>query len=694
MLNFKELEILQVFSEKDCILLSELSGKFNVTERSIRYNIEKINQMLEMLGYNPIYKNEKGNYVLDKNQDLQKLRSYTYELEVFSQEERREIIKIILAFDKDGINIDLLSKKLEVSRTTSKNDFEIVKNDLKFYELEVRKKNKSGSIISGSPGNIEKFKLKLLSKYIDILYENRKRKKFEKELHRIMEKNILDINYDVIKTCIKRIIEKFSIQLSDETFKVIFSSMLIIIQRNTLEIDKNKDKLVEELFLKNTEEYRVLCKEISVIERKLNIKFHKNDLLKISDLILGVNSLSHTTEFYKNWIEIELLAKKIISIVSNNMYIDITRDKILFKCLVHHLKPTIYRIKKGIKLETIIFEQIEKDKDALYKATKKACKEIEKIIEAAIPEDELLLLVMHFKASIERNRKNPKKKVLLVCSLGYGTANLIAENIKLNYSVEIIDILPYYIAKESLKQYTNIDFIITTIDLDKNIIDKGTKFIKINPILTMEDIEKLNRMNFQHNNQTIFMSELIETIKEEVTIPNKPRLVELIESKFPNKIINDLNRKEYDILDILKPKHIKLNMHAKNWQEVIIAGGKILYEDGCIELPYIDDMLEMGVAYSDYFTLSDGVAIPHAKNEENIKKTGIVLITLDKPVAFFNGKEVDTFFIFSIFKGYEYLNAISNLVDLIFKYNIRDYILKEKSIDKIITYISKVIEKN
>lgn len=49
-----------------------------------------------------------------------------------------------------------------------------------------------------------------------------------------------------------------------------------------------------------------------------------------------------------------------------------------------------------------------------------------------IPEDELFLLIIHFKASIERNR--PKHvKILLVCSLGYGTATLLAQNIRDTY---------------------------------------------------------------------------------------------------------------------------------------------------------------------------------------------------------------------------------------------------------------------
>ena len=48
-LNLKEIEIFNIFISSDEVNINELAGKFYVTERSIRYNIEKINQVLDTM---------------------------------------------------------------------------------------------------------------------------------------------------------------------------------------------------------------------------------------------------------------------------------------------------------------------------------------------------------------------------------------------------------------------------------------------------------------------------------------------------------------------------------------------------------------------------------------------------------------------------------------------------------------------
>ena len=128
----------------------------------------------------------------------------------------------------------------------------------------------------------------------------------------------------------------------------------------------------------------------------------------------------------------------------------------------------------------------------------------------------------------------------------------------------------------------------------------------------------------------------------------------------------------------------------KNWHEAIIFGGKVLESRGYISSSYIDDMLEMSNKYSEYIVISEGVAIPHSKNKRNVFKTGMMLLTLKNPVTFPAGQSVDTFFIFSIYKKQEHLNAISELIDLILKYDIRSYLKKESRKKNVIKFISNV----
>ncbi|MCP1222976.1 BglG family transcription antiterminator [Sebaldella sp. S0638] len=687
----KEIEIFNIFISSDEVNINELAGKFYVTERSIRYNIEKINQVLELLNFNTIQKTKKGYLTLSKNQNLNRMLDFLKELEILSPYERMEILKLTLALDPNGLNINRLYKKLEVSRTTLKKDFDEVKRELSESELLVEQVKKRGLQISGEYEDIEKFRIKFLMKYLQLYLDNRPGKSFEKIILSMM-KDIFKLNNPkLVRKFIKDVAKNLEIIISDEPFGIIASYMLIAILSNKSGKDNSQEPvMLEERFLKETDEYIAIMNHIGEIETAEGIKFRNTQILKLADLVLGSNSFHIENDFYENWIEIDLLAKKLINNVNKRIEVDISNDEILFRCLIHHLKPTIYRIKKGVRIVNPIFENMKIKKDDFYYYVKEATEELRNMLGQEIPEDELFLLIIHFRASIERNRPKHVKKVLLVCSLGYGTATLLAQNIRDTYEVEIMEILPYYALRESIKEYKGIDLIITTVDIKESKKPKDVPVIKINPIFTLEDIKILNEANLEQSNKTILLSEIIDGIEKETKILNREKLIDSLSTKLENKIINDIGKKKVEILEILKEENIYLNQEVKNWQEAIIFGGKVLESKGYISSSYIDDMLEMSNKYSEYIVISEGVAIPHSKNKRNVFKTGMMLLTLKNPVTFPAGQSVDTFFIFSIYKKQEHLNAISELIDLILKYDIRSYLKKESRKRNVIKFISNV----
>jgi mannitol operon transcriptional antiterminator len=690
-LNLKEIQIFNIFISSEEVSINELANKFYVTERSIRYNIEKINQVLELLNFNPIQKNKKGSLTLSKNQNLKKMLDFLKELEVLSPYERMEILRLTLALDPNGLNINQLYKKLEVSRTTLKKNFDEVKSELTESGLRVEQVKKKGMQISGENEDIEKFRIKFLMKYIQLYLDNKPGKSFEKIMLNMMKEIFKLNNPKLVKKFIKNVAKDLGIIISDEPFGIIAAYVLIAISYNKSERRNLQESvIVEERFLKETDEYKSIIANIGEIEKEERIKFGNSQIMKLTDLVLGSNSFNIENDFYESWIEIDLLAKKLINAVNKRIETDISNDEILFRCLIHHLKPTIYRIKKGVKIVNPVFENIKIKKDDFYCYVKEATYELEEMLGQQIPEDELFLLIIHFRASIERNRLKHIKKVLLVCSLGYGTATLLAQNIRNIYEVEIMEILPYYALKESVKEYQEIDLIISTVDIKESKNPKGIPVVKINPIFTSEDIQMLNEANLEQSNKTILLSEIINVIEEETQIINREKLIESLSVKLENKIINDIGKKKVEILEILEEENIYLNQEVKNWQEAIIFGGKILELKGYISSSYIDDMLEMSNKYSEYIIISEGVAIPHSKNKRNVFKTGIMLLTLRNPITFPAGQSVDTFFIFSIYKKQEHLNAISELIDLILKYDIRSYLKKESKQSNVIKFISNV----
>lgn len=73
---------------------------------------------------------------------------------------------------------------------------------------------------------------------------------------------------------------------------------------------------------------------------------------------------------------------------------------------------------------------------------------------------------------------------------------------------------------------------------------------------------------------------------------------------------------------------------AENWQEAIRRAGELLLENGDIEEKYIDNMIDSVHKLGPYMVLTKGFALAHAAPSEVVKRTGISLINLEKPVDF------------------------------------------------------------
>ena len=266
-LNLKEIEIFNIFISSDEVNINELADKFYVTERSIRYNIEKINQVLELLNFNTIQKTKKGYLTLSKNQNLNKMLDFLKELEILSPYERMEILKLTLALDPNGLNINRLYKKLEVSRTTLKKDFDEVKRELSESGLLVEQVKKMGLQISGEYEDIEKFRIKFLMKYLQLYLDNRPGKSFEKIILSMMKDIFRLNNPKLVKNFIKDVAKNLEIIISDEPFGIIASYMLIVMLNNKSGKDNLQEPVMtEERFLKETDEYLAIMKHIGEIE--------------------------------------------------------------------------------------------------------------------------------------------------------------------------------------------------------------------------------------------------------------------------------------------------------------------------------------------------------------------------------------------------------------------------------------------
>ncbi|AXF77513.1 PTS ascorbate transporter subunit IIA [Erwinia tracheiphila] len=81
-------------------------------------------------------------------------------------------------------------------------------------------------------------------------------------------------------------------------------------------------------------------------------------------------------------------------------------------------------------------------------------------------------------------------------------------------------------------------------------------------------------------------------------------------------------------------RSIRLQVDVDNWQQAVRTGVDLLTEAGVVEPRYYQAILDGVGRYGPYFVIAPGLAMPHARPEEGVLKTGFSLVTLKKPVRF------------------------------------------------------------
>lgn len=88
--------------------------------------------------------------------------------------------------------------------------------------------------------------------------------------------------------------------------------------------------------------------------------------------------------------------------------------------------------------------------------------------------------------------------------------------------------------------------------------------------------------------------------------------------------------------DVINEQTVEVNIEAKNWEDAVRFGGKLLESDGAIESRYIDAMVSTVKKMGPYIVIAPGIAMPHARPEAGANKIRIGLIKLKAPVKFGN----------------------------------------------------------
>lgn len=637
------LKIVEYLYQSKRTSYKEVEKVLGIKERYVRYDVERINEILISNDLEPIIKKSKGILELPNHFEIE-LFETNHEF-LYSQEERSSLMLLMLLFDNRRLRLSQISKDLQVSRSTIKNDMadlekELLKNNIKIYYDRY-------FYLDGDEKICAKLMINELKYYISLIKRQDNLNSFQQYVINIFDHAFHDVSLLRIIILIDCMLEDMECILTDDSYNWYVANILTIIW---FIINDIKPPL--ELNFLNR--YNVRFNSfIHGLEELLGKKITEEQSCSIVRL-LNYTSKHVGFDDDLDLITIESIILKLVSRMSVEMEVHFQNDAILIEGLFNHIDPLIKRIRAGVTFDEDVMAILTTENMGIYDIVSQVISEIE-ILREITSQSEIAYLAIHFIASIKRLETNAMKRILLVCGYGYGTTTMLKETLLNEYQVDIVDTIPEY-KVTTYQNFNQIDLIITTMKLNLNI-----EYLQVHPILTQQDHQHLMAAGVARR-KTLSNYYAINNRLDFLTDDDRLRVLQVIRQEMGyhnHNLPKSINR----LSDMLNVKEIVICDKKMTWQEAVIQSCNILEINGSVDDEYKNSIFAMLKENGNYSVTDGAFALLHGASDEHVYQTAMSLI-INKQVVEFSEKKVNIIFCLSSKDQKEHIPAIISLMKL------------------------------
>ncbi|MCH0400767.1 PRD domain-containing protein, partial [Enterococcus faecium] len=126
--------------------------------------------------------------------------------------------------------------------------------------------------------------------------------------------------------------------------------------------------------------------------------------------------------------EYAMSVHKLIERMSEIEKIDLTQNDRLYQSLLYHVPAMVLRLKKGIKIQNPLLENIKSQYSELFSIVWYAMSILEEEFDVTLTDDEVSLILIHFQIAIEDQSK--ANNIIIICQYGISSAQLIYNKVR------------------------------------------------------------------------------------------------------------------------------------------------------------------------------------------------------------------------------------------------------------------------
>ena len=617
LLDKRSTAVLQVLLQAATFIsVQELMKQFQVSRRTIYYDIEKINdwlcqQELEFVQYTY----GKGFFLNDQVKDqVAKQISHVMPSAYLSVEDRQIYVALMCILRGGKIGTQQLMDETEVSRNTVLQDIKDLKNKWAKKGISLTYSYKDGYEVKGSESDIRN----LLYIHITELLSQHQ----EELLKRVMK---ADYEYSLIYNWLVECEDKLGMAFTDKMLTQLAYMLTCCIQR--IGGKRYVDALItrkEEL--EKTRQYKALQE----IESVLGFDFPPHEKHYLATVLLSakVNVVNQADS--DDWMR--SIVKEMVSRFQAYACVVFEDRNRLEQNLYIHLKTAYYRLLYNIHLPNPMLSAIQTKYQDIVELTKKALLPLENSLQTRINEDEISYFALHFGGWMKKQEGRQKqKRIVIVCANGIGTSRM------LQYQLEQLLTDAELIGPMTVRDYEQFketyDLVITTTPLKKRM-----NVMLVNPILTDDEKQRLIDLVEPASSQLTTQA-IMGIIKQHANIQDEPALLanlKLVIQQSKKMVRED---KKPMLHEVLQEPFLQLTDSADDWKSAVRLAAKPLLNYEYIEPSYVEAMIKSVEQLGPYIVIAPKVALPHARPEQGVNRVGMSMLRLKEPVYFSTEKQ-------------------------------------------------------
>lgn len=600
--NYYTQLILKALLNKEMVTTGQLAEEIGLSEKTIRTKVEVINNMLLDNQLGEICKKPRiGIWLNADAQQRLKLNSLinnSTNMDVLQNDQVRTAtaLKLILKSTKNNtLTTKQLASQLYLSVPTTLKVINDCRSWLKLFNIELNVVRNKGLELA-----YNEVSYRLALKHFIL--------KFDTETN--VEESILffmpGLDLDAIRRGIMETEKEWSFEFAEESFNEVLVYASLAIYQNQQENGRKLKFSDEELeMLQKYNEYSFA----EAIFKKLGAHFNmtlpteEKAFLSIQILCFKLIDSGYSADSgevlreYDN--KLQEFVRKIISVVSNVLNVDLTHDDALYHGLLIHMRPTLFRLRYERGHTNGLTSYIKTEYKKTFRVAWLISVLFEEYFDLKVSEDELGYIVLYIQSALERN-ENPVR-TMLVSASGMGINQMLCDKIcrssSLIHSVKVVSVHDFKIEK-----VTDVDLILTTRELQLN----DPRIVEIDDFLSDASIQKINHW-------------------------------------IRNTILNKVSEAQFDAdcHQLFEPDLIFTHLKIDDKPALLKYLCDHLVRKGYVTRKYVKTVLDR-----EAFTptsIGNGVAIPHGDQNE-INEARVVIATLEKPILW-DSEMVDVIFL-------------------------------------------------